>query len=92
MHRRLVLQATTFFFQQQLKQAIGVVIGGTGLFAAVSVYEGNEKFYRQFVMPSIRFLDPETTHNLAVFMAKYRLTPKQKMPDPPCLVNQITFK
>ena len=38
-------------------------------------------------MPCLRLLDPETTHNLAVIMAKYRLVPKQKKPDPPSLVS-----
>ena len=65
---------------------VGILGGGTLGFVGFCVYSGNEKFYREVVMPWIRLVDPETTHNFAVMMAKYRLVPKQKKPDPPILV------
>ena len=76
-------------FQHQLKQMIGIFGGGTIGFIGYCVYSGNEKFYREYVMPVIKLVDPETTHNLAVTMAKYRLVPKQKKPDPPILVSAL---
>ena len=70
-----------------------ILICGSGitLFTGYSMYEGNEKFYRQFVMPTVRILDPETTHNLALFMAKNKLVPRPRKPDPPSLVSIYIF-
>lgn len=76
----------------QLKQAIIVISAGTVGFGAYSVYEGNEKFYRNVIMPRMRLIDPETTHNLAVWLAKYRLVPKAKKPDPPILHTNLWGK
>lgn len=81
--------ATTSVFMKQLKEMVLICGSGITLFAGYSIYEGNEKFYRQFVMPTVRLLDPETTHNLALFMAKNKLVPRPKKPDPPSLHTKV---
>lgn len=81
--------ATTSVFMKQLKEMVLICGSGITLFAGYSIYEGNEKFYRQFVMPTVRLLDPETTHNLALFMAKNKLVPRLKKPDPPSLHTKV---
>lgn len=81
--------ATTSVFMKQLKEMVLICGSGITLFAGYSIYEGNEKFYRQFVMPTVRLLDPETTHNLALFMAKNKLMPRPKKPDPPSLHTKV---
>lgn len=81
--------ATSSVFMKQLKEMVFICGTGLTLFTGYSIYEGNERFYRQFVMPSIRFLDPETTHNLAIFMAKHGLVPPQGTPDPPVLHTKV---
>jgi len=58
-----------------------------GLFAGIQVYQGNERFYRDYVMPCLKVMDPERAHNFAIFIAKNNLVPKQKQPDPPSLVS-----
>ena len=57
------------------------------MFTGIQLYEGNEKFYRQFVMPCFRVFDAETSHRLAVKAAKYKLVPKPKKPPHPVLVS-----
>ncbi|XP_060587595.1 dihydroorotate dehydrogenase (quinone), mitochondrial-like isoform X2 [Ruditapes philippinarum] len=81
--------ATTSVFMKQLKEMVLICGSGITLFAGYSIYEGNEKFYRQFVMPTVRLLDPETTHNFALFMAKNKLVPRPKKPDPPSLHTKV---
>jgi hypothetical protein len=50
-----VIHLSSFFLQKLIKDALFVCTGGTVLFAGISVYQGHEKFYRQYVMP---FLQP----------------------------------
>lgn len=63
-------------------------------FAGYSIYEGNEKFYREYVMPfTHKFFDAETAHRLGVLAAKYNIVPrKQKTPDSPILVSVLVVK
>jgi len=72
---------------------MAVICGcGTALFAGSQVYKGNEKFYKEYLMPCLsRCLEPETAHNLAIFVAKNNLVPKQKYADPPSLVCENTI-
>ncbi|KAH3772539.1 dihydroorotate dehydrogenase (quinone), mitochondrial-like isoform X1 [Dreissena polymorpha] len=77
-------------FMKQLKEMTLVVGGGLGLFAGSQIYTGNERFYRDYVMPCLsRCLDPERAHDLAVLVAKHGMVPKQKAPDPPCLHTTV---
>lgn len=67
------------------------MLGGVSTFSAINVYRGNDKFYRDFVMPLIHQLDPERAHELAIFASKYRLIPKSHYDDPDSLVRNIYF-
>lgn len=51
------------------------------MFAGLNIYQGNEKFYREVVMPLTGLIDPETAHNLAVTALKWGLVPKQNVED-----------
>ncbi|KAL3860218.1 hypothetical protein ACJMK2_010373 [Sinanodonta woodiana] len=74
---------------KKLKDTVIIASAGTLCFVSYSIYEGNEKFYRQFVMPAIHMLDAETSHKLAVKAAKYKLIVKSKEPDPEILHTKV---
>jgi dihydroorotate dehydrogenase len=63
-----------------------VACGAVGAFTAMSIYNENEQFYDDFLMPMIHMLDPETSHNVALTACKYKLFPKSKFKDLPSLV------
>ncbi|XP_063990087.1 dihydroorotate dehydrogenase (quinone), mitochondrial [Diachasmimorpha longicaudata] len=73
----------------KLKSLLKVTVSGATLFTGLSIYQGNEKFYDEVVMPLVRLVDPEVAHNLAVTAAKYGLTPSQKFQDPPGLKTTL---
>ncbi|XP_046387501.1 dihydroorotate dehydrogenase (quinone), mitochondrial [Ischnura elegans] len=66
---------------RKVSSAVLVSCGGFGFFTALSVYKENEQFYRNVIMPAVRKLDPETSHNIAIMAAKYRIFPKTKFVD-----------
>nr|SVE71767.1 EOG090X08P9 [Daphnia similis] len=72
---------------KQLTALVTVTLGGTTTFAGLCIWNGNEKFYRDYVMPFTRRLDPETSHGLAVFAMKHCLIKKQLKPDAESLVE-----
>lgn len=76
---------------KRLKDIAIIVPGAFLTFAGYSIYEGNEKFYREYVMPfTHKFFDAETAHRLAVLAAKYNIVPrKQKTPDSPILSSVV---
>lgn len=82
------------WFQKRLKDIAIIVPGAFLTFAGYSIYEGNEKFYREYVMPfTHKFFDAETAHRLGVLAAKYNIVPrKQKTPDSPILVSVLVVK
>lgn len=63
-----------------------VTLGGYCTYAGISIYKGEEKFYRNYVMPLVHMLDPETAHNLAISVTKFGLFSKNKFKDPQLLV------
>lgn len=65
---------------------VTVSVGGTATFAGLCIWNGNENFYRDYVMPFTTRLDPETSHKLAVFAMKRCLIRKQAKPDSETLV------
>ncbi|XP_064641583.1 dihydroorotate dehydrogenase (quinone), mitochondrial-like isoform X2 [Lineus longissimus] len=76
-------------FAYKLKHGIIVITGGTLLFSAHAVYDGNPKFYRNWVMPATRLVGAETAHGLAITLSKYGLVPRQKKLDPPILKTTV---
>ncbi|XP_077300643.1 dihydroorotate dehydrogenase 2 [Arctopsyche grandis] len=66
--------------------------GGALAYGGLSIYNNNEKFYGDVLMPLIRYIDPETSHNLAVKALKYELIPKSKYVDDPVLKTSFFGK
>ena len=63
--------------------------GGTVTFLGINVVRGNEDFYSNWLMPAIHtVVDPETSHKLAISLAKKNLTPNlSTLSDPENLVS-----
>lgn len=76
-------------FMKQVRDVGIIVSGGTVCFSCISLYEGNEKFYKQFIMPAVQLLNPETAHRIGVALAKYHVFQKPKTPDPPILKTKV---
>ena len=57
----------------KLKSLGGLLVGGTITACCWAVYKGDEKFYREILMPSIRYVDAEKAHRMAVLLLKYKL-------------------
>nr|SVE76473.1 EOG090X08P9 [Daphnia longispina] len=74
---------------KQLTALATISLGGTTTFASLCIWNGNENFYRDYVMPFTRRLDPETSHQLAVFTMKHCLIKKQRNPDPESLATSL---
>lgn len=66
---------------------LGLVTAGGLTFAALAIRNGDENFFRDYVMPVGHLLDPETAHKCAIYAMKYKLIAKQATPDPPSLVS-----
>ncbi|XP_036328519.1 dihydroorotate dehydrogenase (quinone), mitochondrial [Rhagoletis pomonella] len=65
----------------KLKSLAIVTAGATVFYAGVCVYKGNEKFYKNTLMPLTRYLPAEMSHNLAVLACKYKVFPAPRQPD-----------
>ena len=76
--------------QNKIKSAIVIVTTGTAIFTGHSMWSGNDRFYQQFVMPTVQMLDGETAHKVAVKAAKYKLVPKCTHQNPSILVSSYT--
>jgi dihydroorotate dehydrogenase len=76
-----------YLLQNKIKSLALVSGGGVGAFTAINIFNENEDFYDDFVMPLIHRLEPETSHNLAIFACKHGLFPKTRFKDPPNLVK-----
>ncbi|KAG1704394.1 Dihydroorotate dehydrogenase (quinone), mitochondrial [Nymphon striatum] len=88
---RYILSSLYLLFKMKIKlRAMAKVVGGgTIVFTGLNIYNGNEKFYTQFVMPLVHWLDPETAHEYAVKAAKYGFVPRAKFFKTDALVNNI---
>ncbi|XP_018577094.1 dihydroorotate dehydrogenase (quinone), mitochondrial [Anoplophora glabripennis] len=78
--------------KKKLRSLLYVTLAGYGTFSAISIYKGDEKFYKNYVMPVIHLLDAERAHNFAVLASKYRLFPKTRYEDPELLKVKIFGK
>eukprot|EP00106_Octopus_bimaculoides_P017896 XP_014785338.1 PREDICTED: dihydroorotate dehydrogenase (quinone), mitochondrial-like [Octopus bimaculoides] len=74
---------------KQLREVAVIVTGGMICFSGISLYQGNEKFYRQFVMPAVKILSPENAHRLGVALAKYQLFGRSSVADPAILKTKV---
>jgi len=73
----------------QMKAMAVITVGGGLCFGGLNIRNGNEKFYRDFVMPITHNLDPEIAHRLAVYAMKYCLIKKQSTEDPKSLATEL---
>ncbi|XP_030373825.1 dihydroorotate dehydrogenase (quinone), mitochondrial [Scaptodrosophila lebanonensis] len=58
-----------------------VTAGATALFMGVTAYHNQDNLFGTFVMPALRCLPAETSHNFAVWACKHRLYPASEYPD-----------
>lgn len=73
----------------KLKSLITVSTAATALFGGICIYQGNEKFYKNIVVPLVQRVDPEIAHSIAVYALKWRLLPKEKSEDPISLRTHV---
>lgn len=63
--------------QSKVLSCLNVLVGGSLAFAGINIYQSNEKFYSQLLMPAIhRCLDAESAHRMAIRLAKHKLVPR----------------
>ncbi|XP_058797415.1 dihydroorotate dehydrogenase (quinone), mitochondrial [Phymastichus coffea] len=74
---------------RKIKSLLGVTTGATIIFSGISLYQGNEKYYKEIFMPLVRLIDPETAHRAAIITAKLGLIPTQKHADPHILHSSL---
>lgn len=63
--------------------------GGFGFFTGLNIYNENERFYKNVLMPVMHKLNPETSHRLAVLATKYGFIAKSKFKDPTNLNTEV---
>lgn len=77
-------------FIRKLKSLAVIASGGTIAFGAISIYQGNERFYRNVFMPAVHWcFETETAHSLAIVAAKWKLVPHSKVLDGPVLKTTL---
>ncbi|XP_017003723.2 dihydroorotate dehydrogenase (quinone), mitochondrial [Drosophila takahashii] len=63
-------------------RSLGIVTAGAAaLVAGITAYRKQDQLFRTFVMPAVRLLPAETSHQLAVLACKYRLCPVSQYQD-----------
>lgn len=78
--------------RQQLNKLKSLVIVCTGSafgYSGLCIYQHNEKFYENVLLPAVHTLDPEFSHKLAVKVNKYGLLPRSKYVDQPVLNSKL---
>ncbi|VEN47596.1 unnamed protein product [Callosobruchus maculatus] len=78
--------------KKKLQSMLYVTVGGCAAFAGISFYKGEEKFYKNYVMPVVHMLDPEKAHYLAVWASEHRIIPKSHYRDPDLLKVKVFGK
>ncbi|XP_032680071.1 dihydroorotate dehydrogenase (quinone), mitochondrial isoform X1 [Odontomachus brunneus] len=73
----------------KIKSFLTVTSSAAALFGGISIFQGNEKFYKNVILPLVQLIDPEISHNLAVTVLKWNLVPKQKVEDSNLLQTSI---
>lgn len=68
---------------------VAVSSGSFALFSSINIYQNNENFYNNFILPVLFKFDAETAHNIAMLAVKYKLLPKASYSDPPQLGSQL---
>lgn len=63
----------------KLLDSLKVLSIGYGTFISYLVFSGNDRFYRDYLMPSLRWIisDGDLAHNLALFAARNKILPQK---------------
>ncbi|CAH8542243.1 unnamed protein product [Heterobilharzia americana] len=80
----------------KIRTTLSVLSLGFGVFTAEALYSGNERFYRDWVMPVARLVvsDGETAHKLSVYAASHGFIPhkpRNAFPNLKCKVFGLEF-
>ncbi|XP_062997226.1 dihydroorotate dehydrogenase (quinone), mitochondrial [Elgaria multicarinata webbii] len=76
--------------RQRIKEATGVLGGGSLIFASYLVARGDEGFYAKWLMPTLqRLLGPEVAHTLAVRFAALGILPSCSQADSEALEVRV---
>lgn len=79
----------------KIKSLIFITSSAAALFSGISIYQGNEKFYKEIAIPLVQRIDPEIAHNIAIKTLKWGFVRKEKFNDPVSLrtcIWDIVFK
>jgi hypothetical protein len=79
-------------FVRRLRSLILVATSATGIAFGYSYYKNDENFFRNIIMPTVRLLDAEKAHELAVLVCKWKVLPAVTFADPGTLVSSFLVK
>ncbi|KFM66260.1 Dihydroorotate dehydrogenase (quinone), mitochondrial, partial [Stegodyphus mimosarum] len=75
---------------KKIKSLAIIATGGSVAFVGICMYQGNEKFYREALIPALHTtLAPETSQTLGLLAAKWGLISKCKVQDGPLLKTKL---
>ncbi|CAM4749179.1 unnamed protein product [Rotaria magnacalcarata] len=78
-----------FFVSARLRSSLKGCFAGCFVFVGANIYFGSERFYEEYIMPTLRYIDAEKVHNLSIQMAKYGFVPRMKSIDEPILHSTV---
>lgn len=78
-----------FFCQARLRSALKGCFAGCFVFVGANIYFGSERFYDEYVMPTLRYIDAEKVHQYSIQLAKNGIVPRMKLVDDPILVCKV---
>ncbi|XP_073989120.1 dihydroorotate dehydrogenase 2 [Rhodnius prolixus] len=73
----------------KLKSLVYVCSSATCIFSGLCLYQENENFYENVVIPITHSIEPELSHKLAVTINKYNILPKSPYKDPSILSTKL---
>lgn len=76
-------------FRRKAVSMISLAGAGGVCFCAAALCHGEPKFYNSIVMPAAHYLDPETAHRCAIWLASRRLLPRIQDSDPQSLRTSV---
>uniref|UniRef100_T1J9C3 Dihydroorotate dehydrogenase (quinone), mitochondrial n=1 Tax=Strigamia maritima TaxID=126957 RepID=T1J9C3_STRMM len=79
----------TKIFSKKIQTLAIASCGTYAAYCGFSFYSSEPRFYKNFIMPLVHKLDPETTHLLAVQLLKKQLVSTPRFKDPPSLKSKL---
>ncbi|KAG5666363.1 hypothetical protein PVAND_014394 [Polypedilum vanderplanki] len=76
-------------FFRRLRSLIVISTAATGITFGFSYYRNDEQFFKTIFMPTVRLLEAERAHELAVFICKWNFLPSVNYKDPASLSTEI---